>query len=197
LLNRFTAGYDVGMSTATITAPSQMTAEEFLKLHGDESGVELVKGRIVRSPMPGLDHGRVCFKAALLFGRFADDRDLGRMMTCDSFIPTGNESVRGADFCFFSYKRLPKDTPTPKKTADVPPELVVEVRSPSDRIGAIREKVKEYLAAGVDVVVLLDPAVETATVFKQDSEVQLTNADELTLPDILPEFRVPVSQFFS
>lgn len=43
------------MSTATLPPPiGPMTADEFLRLHGDESGIELIDGQIVRLPMPGL-----------------------------------------------------------------------------------------------------------------------------------------------
>jgi Uma2 family endonuclease len=187
------------MSTATIppAAPSLMTAAEFLRLHGDEPGVELVRGRVVRLPMPGLNHGEVVFKTTLVFGQFVTSGQLGRMMTCDSFIPTGEDSVRGADLCYFSYARLPREIPTPKGVADVSPELVVEVRSPSVRLKAIMEKTEEYLEAGVDVVVLIDPAVQTATVFRKDADDrQFTINDELTLPDILPGFSAPVRKFF-
>jgi Uma2 family endonuclease len=185
------------MSTATIpvSAPALMTVEEFLRLHGDEPGVELVRGRVLRLPMSGVDHGEVCFEAASIIREFIKPRGLGRVMTNDSMIPTGEHSARGADVCFFSYKRLPKDIRTPR-VVDVPPELVIEVRSPTDRMKAVMEKIQEYLDAGVDVVVLLDPAVESATVFRKDAEQQLTNRDELTLPDILPEFSVPVRKFF-
>ena len=48
---------------APIPASPLMTAQEFLRIHGDDSGVELVKGRVVRCPMPGAQHGEVCGKA--------------------------------------------------------------------------------------------------------------------------------------
>lgn len=188
------------MSTATIPpAPALMTAAEFLKLHGDDSGVELVKGRIVRCPMPGAEHGRVCGEAYASLREFVKPRELGRLMTNDTHVYAGADpdSVRGADVCFLSYKRLPKDQPLPKGALEIPPELVIEVRSPPDRLRNMQEKVNEYLDAGVDVVVVLDPSVEIATIFRKDSDLTLSSRDELTLPDILPEFRVPVRQFFA
>ena len=188
------------MSSATIpsAAPALMTAEVFLKLHGDDSGIELVKGRIVRLPMPGLHHGRVCFTTAFLLGDFVMQRDLGQIMTNDSFVHAGSnpDSVRGADVCYFSYARLPKDEPCPTGAAEVSPNLVVEVRSPSDRSREVQEKVDVYLKAGVDVVLVLDPALESATVFRKTSEDRLSSRDELTLPDVLPGFSVLVRKFF-
>jgi len=184
------------MSAATIAEPALMTVNEFMRLHGNEPGVELVRGRVVRLPMAGLDHGEVCVTACLILGGFVKAHGLGRVMSNDAIVPTGEHSARGADVCFFSYNRLPKNVPTPR-VADVPPELVIEVRSPTDRMKAIAEKIDEYLEAGVDVVVLLEPAVQVATVFRKDADQrQLSSKDELSLPDVLPGFSVRVGQFF-
>ena len=119
-------------------------------------------------------------------------------MTNDSFVYAGSnpDSVRGVYVCYFSYARLPKAEPCPKGAAEVSPELVIEVRSPSDRSRVVQEKVDQYLEAGVEDVVVLDPALESATVFRKTSEDRLSNRDELTLPDVLPGFAVPVRKFF-
>ena len=39
------------------TIQTDMTTDEFLRQHGDESGIELVNGQIRRVPMPECDHG--------------------------------------------------------------------------------------------------------------------------------------------
>ncbi|MFO0802107.1 MAG: Uma2 family endonuclease [Gemmataceae bacterium] len=117
-------------------------------------------------------------------------------MICDTTIPTGAYSVRGADLCYFSFNRLSKETPTQLGAADVPPELVIEVRPPSNTLRTVIKKVDDYLEAGVDVVVLLEPAAETATVFRKGTDQQLSGDEVLTLPDILPGFSVPVRKFF-
>jgi Uma2 family endonuclease len=175
-----------------------MTAEEFVRLHGDESGVELVKGRVVRLPMPGAAHGEVCGNAYAFIREVAKAAGLGRVMANDTFVRTGPDTYRGADVGFISFTRLPKEPPTPKGPLEVAPELVVEVRSPTDRTGDIQIKVGEYLNAGVAVVVVLDPVVEAAAVYRQtdDFPQRMHNGDELTLPDVLPGFAVPVRRFF-
>jgi Uma2 family endonuclease len=180
--------------------PPLMTAEEFVRLHGHESGVELVKGRIVRMPMPGAEHGEICLTAGALVREVAKAAGLGRVMCNDTFVRTGTnpDTYRGADVCFISYARLPKEQPSPRGPLDIPPDLVFEVRSPSDRMGDIQIKVGEYLNAGVTVVVVLDPAIEAAAVYRQtdDFPQRMHNGDDLTLPDVLPGFAVPVRRFF-
>jgi len=120
-------------------------------------------------------------------------------MTNDSWVKTerGPDTVRGADLVFWSYERLPKGD-LPEGVIPIAPDLVVEVRSPSERWTNVFAKVLEYLNAGVRVACILDPATETFSVYRADEIQQiLTVDDDFTLPDVLPEFRVRVGQFFA
>lgn len=187
------------MNTALPPAPALMTAEEFVKLHGDESGVELVNGRVVRYPMPGVKHGEVCLNAGAIIRDFVKKNGLGRVVSNDSFIRTaaGPDTYRGADVFYISYALLPKDREVPEGPMEQPPELVIEVRSPTDRLNRMTAKATEYLEAGIVVVVILDPKTESAAVFRLDElPLRLSNSDEFALPDILPGFSAPVRSFF-
>ena len=194
------------MSTAV--ADERMTAAEFLKKYGHCSGVELVRGRVVWAGrperpaaggfrMPEFKHGVVCQRAARAIDDFVEANKLGWVAINDTFVTVDAESgtVRGADVLYVSYARLPPG-PIPDDLP-VPPELVVEVRSPTERWGQLFGKVGEYLSAGVTVVVAIDSNTETVSVYRDDGRQQiLTTADELTLPDVLPGFAVPVARFF-
>jgi len=176
-----------------------MTAAEFVRLHGDESGVELVKGRVVRCPMPGGRHGDVCSKANYYLTAYALERGTGRVMSNDTFVRVGTnpDAYRGADVCFLSYDQLPKEQKTPTGPLEQTPELVVEVRSPTDRMNYLTAKATEYIQAGVKAVLILDPKIESAAVFREDELPQrFSNGDEVTLPDVLPGFAVPARKFF-
>lgn len=190
------------MSRATMPTPAAatplMTAAEFLAKHGDESGVELIKGRVVRLPMPGGKHGVICGNAYFLVREFVKKHDLGWIMSNDTFVRTGVEpdTFRGADVCFLSYARLPKDQEVPDGPVPAP-DLVIEVKSPTDRLKQLSDKAYEYIDAGVAVVVVLFPETKTAAIYRGESlPIALGTSDALTLPDLLPEFRVPVSRFF-
>ena len=71
------------------------------------------------------------------------------------------------------------------------------MRSPGDRWNAVLAKVAEYLDAGVGVVCVFDDDSRTVQVYDADRPVRVLNeADDLTFPTLLPEFRVRVAQFF-
>ena len=182
---------------ATAEMLELMTAEEFGNRPDPGYPEELVRGRTVAMPVPDRRHGFVCSKADRIFGNFVDEHDLGRVMSNDSGVITerGPDTVRGADVCYYSYQRLPKG-PLDKGYGPEVPELVVEVRSSTDRWRDIHEKITEYLHAGVLVVIVLDPGLSTAHVFGPDDPPRTLQAgDELILPGILEGFRVRVGRF--
>jgi len=177
--------------------PPLMTAEEFCARFGQRRA-ELVKGIVKECPVPFQHHGYLCMQIGTLISIHARTNDLGRVTSNDSWIRTGTnpDTIRGADVCFFTYERLPRG-PMPHGLLDVVPDLVVEVRSPSDLWTDIFSKVVEYLHSGVQVVVVIDPNSVTASVYRSDV-VQVTHQrdDTLTIPDLLPGFAVVVGRLF-
>jgi Uma2 family endonuclease len=86
----------------------------------------------------------------------------------------------------------------PDGVIPVTPELVVEVRSPSDSWSDVVSKMLDYLRAGVSVVVLLDPATRSASVYRDQVRQEIFEADQnLVLPDVLPGFAVSVAALFA
>ena len=186
------------MST-TATEPL-LTADEFMKRHGGETCVELVRGQVVRYPMPGGPHGYIAGNATAMLHNFIREHGLGRVFSNDTLTRTrvkeATETLRGPDVAFVSYARLPKG-PIPEGPLPCAPDLVVEVRSPSDRIPQLSAKATEYLDAGVTVVLVIDPDTESIAVYRENElPIRMHNSDELALPDVLPGFTVQVKRFF-
>lgn len=181
-----------------LAAPPRMTEAEFLAKHGGELNVDLIDGQVVRYSRPGNAHGRLCLHAAFEVELFAEQSGLGRGFSNDTFVRIRDGTLRGADVCFWSYAKLPRETPLTDGVGNVPPELVVEVRSPTDRGTDLMGKAIDYIDAGVQVVVVLDPKTESASVFRSDTRHETFEKDAtLTIPDVLPGFAVPVARFFA
>lgn len=175
-----------------------LTADEFLRLPSDGRPKELVRGRVVYMNVPAPRHGQICSKVDRLVGNFAEEHNRGHVVVNDSGVRTerGPDTVRGADVAFYSYSRVPPG-PFPQGYLPVVPELIFEVRSPTDRWSAILAKVAEYLEAGVTVVCVLDQMTARCHVYRNEEEIQIFRSEEeLTIPDVLPEFRVVVRRFF-
>jgi Uma2 family endonuclease len=184
------------MATATVQA--LLTAEEYGRRPDPGYPEELVRGRIVRMPQPKPRHGQICGQAVYLLRRFLEDHDLGHILCNDAGVITerGPDTVRGPDVAFYSFARVPKG-PLPTEYLNVAPELVIEVRSPSDRWPQVIAKVAEYLNAGILAVCVLDDESRTAHLFYADGPGRILGPDdELTLPDLLGDFQVPIRRFF-
>lgn len=179
--------------------PSPMTVAEFMRLYGDESHIELVKGRVKRLPrMPNPKHGRTCVLVSRYVDQFGEEKNLGRAVSNDSFVEVSTVpgSVRGPDVAFYSFSRLPKGD-IPEGLLPCQPELVFEVKSPSNTWPELYEKVSEYLDSDILVVVLLDPVSRTAKIYRPGGREEFVSADgELTIPDVLPGFSVTMSRLF-
>ena len=67
------------MSTASVTTPTLMTAEEFAQRPDPGYPEELVRGRIVPMPMPKPRHGEICNKAGRILGNCGKTRPWPRI----------------------------------------------------------------------------------------------------------------------
>jgi Uma2 family endonuclease len=185
---------------AVITPASKLlNLEEFAQLPPTDCPRELVRGRIVLMNPPYPWHGFVCARVVRIFGGFIDQHKLGTACCNDAGVVTERDpdTLRGADFSFYSFVRLPKEGLPKKGYALVAPDLVVEVRSPDQAWKNLLAKVAEYLNAGVAVVLVVDPQRQTVTIYRPDQpEETLAQEDDLSLPDVLPGFSVKVAALF-
>jgi Uma2 family endonuclease len=183
---------------ATVT--SLMTAEEYMALPDSFEGpTELVRGELVAMPPARPRQGEICAQIVYLLRKHLEDYPIGRVVSNDSSMVTERnpDTVRGPDVAYYSYERVPKG-PLPEGLLSASPELVFEVRSPSDRWSALHTKTAEYLNANVKAVCVVDEETRTAHVFYADREPKVfTAADELNLPEILGDFRMKVERIFA
>jgi len=175
-----------------------LTADEYAHEADRNLHTELVRGRIVAMNMPTPRHGQICVTLIRLLDAFVREHDLGHVIGNDSGVIThrGPDTVRGADVAFYSFSRVPRG-PLGRGYLPVFPEVVFEVRSPTDRWGAILTKVGEYLIAGVSAVCVLDEMTQTARVYEAvDPERVFGIDEELVLPAPLDGFRITIRRFF-
>ena len=115
----------------------RLTAAQFYALPETERIYELVQGRIVAEPPPGMLHGAVSARITTLLNNYvATGGRRGVVLTCDTWFELAPTTVRGPDVAFLSMERfdLLDDI-----DAAVPgaPDLAVEVVSPSQSVRAM------------------------------------------------------------
>ena len=183
---------------STVLQQSLITAEQFETMEA-EFPRDLVRGEVVIMPPPGVIHGQVCGNLIFALESWVRPIDLGIVTANDSAVLTERnpDSVRGCDIAFTRWEKLP-DRKLPTGAFRVPPDLVAEVQSPSDRWRDVMVKVAEYLDAGVAEVWVVDPDDRSVDVFHDDDRkpTRLSGDQVLKSPDILPGFECAVSEFF-
>ncbi len=157
---------------ATASRSKLMTAEEFMAADLAEGTFELVRGEVTEVPPSMPDHGLVCGNVAGVLWDYGRRSGYGYSLSSDAGVQTEHDpdTVRGADVCFYSHARWPVSKVT-AELIPVPPDLAVEVVSPSNRRGAILKKIGEYREAGVLMVWVVYPRKRCVAVYRADEDV--------------------------
>ena len=178
---------------------ARITADEFWQLCADGKPRELVRGQVVETMPAGFEHGRIAQRVATQLTLYQQQirQYLGEVVIETGFVIRypDSESVRAPDVAFIRKERLPDLRP--HTFAEFAPDLVDEVVSPDDAYSTVREKVEEWLRAGVSVVWVVDPLRRTVEVFRLDAPVEvLREGSTLTCESLLSGFALPLTTLF-
>ena len=121
------------------------TYEDYLRL-GDEKRYEVINGRLEEMPAPGLEHQRIISRIILIMRGFSDEGNLGEVLPAPFDVILSETVVVQPDIVFISNETL-KDVKQGRLFG--PPDLVVEVVSPSSYARDRYEKFSLYEKYGV------------------------------------------------
>ncbi|MHC4974835.1 MAG: Uma2 family endonuclease [Planctomycetota bacterium] len=172
------------------------TAEQLLRA-GDIGRCELVRGELRMMIPPGFAHGRITIKLTGPIVNHVEAHDLGTVVAAETgfLLSRDPDTVRAPDIAFVRAERGPGPE---RGYFPGAPDLAVEVLSPDDRPGYVREKVAEWLEAGSHAVWVADPRARSVTVHAPAGEPRvLQESDTLEGGDVLPGFALAVREIFS
>jgi Uma2 family endonuclease len=165
------------MLPATFTAPG-LSEAEFLALCGKfpDATLEYTEdGTVIVMPPTDPDSGMRVHYVNQKLGEWAERDGRGGVVGPDTgfFFPRG--SRRAPDAAWFDKNRwrAAKQKQAPLTFPEFAPEFVIEVRSPRDRRGSLREKMEEYIANGVQLGWLIDPFERTVEIYRPGREPEL------------------------
>ena len=181
------------MSTIEHPAATALTAADLLAMP-DGKYYELVDGQLEIKDV-GFESSRIAIRLAAYLFNYCEKMKLGWVLGSDAsyqcFSPD-SQRVRKPDVSFISLEKIPLDHP-PMGFIPVPPDLAVEVISPNDLADEVDQKVIDYLDAGVRLVWVIHPVLAQVMVYRPNSAQALSSQDELSGEDVIPGFRVKIS----
>jgi len=183
-----------------IGAPELMTASELLTHDSRGQRTELLHGRLIVREPTGMPHASVLTELTVRIGMHvrASDPPLGYVFVGDPgfWVARDPDTVRAPDLAYVTRERLP-DGVIPGGYFEGVPDLAVEIRSPSDRTGAVLTKVGTWLEGGCAVVWVIDPVRRTAQHYAADGTIRLHGASEaLDAQQVLPGLSIPLGSLW-
>jgi Uma2 family endonuclease len=178
---------------------SSLTVRDLEKLQAQHPDyqMELVGGEIVIMSPSGYESDEVAAEIIAQLRNWVRPRKLGRVTASSAGfkLPNADQDVRAPDASFVRAERLKRTT---ADYAQLVPDLTFEVKSKSDSIIRLREKIQQFLDLGTQVGVLVDPRTRTLEVYRPgDERVTLQDGDSLTVPELLPGWEMAIADIWA
>ncbi|XWK90785.1 MAG: Uma2 family endonuclease [Phormidium sp.] len=156
--------------------------------------LELQDGNIVIMGPSDIESSEIGAEFIRLLGNWIKPRKLGRIFDSSGGFIMPNTDLRAPDVSFVSRERLREPV---RAFGELVPDLVVEIKSRTDRIKKLKDKIQMFLEMGARVGILIDPDEQTVTIYRSGSEATLLNNQQnLTIPELFPGWELPISELW-
>lgn len=157
------------------------------------------QGVLIMSPPVGFEGGRREFNLAVQFGRWVETDGTGVAFSSQTLFELPNGAKYMPDLAWIRRDRLMLLTLEQRRGfVAIAPDFVVELRSPSDALAPLQEKMLDYLDAGVQLAWLIDPQGRRVEVYGLGADrLVLENPDSVRGDPLLLGFTLDLKPLFS
>jgi len=171
-----------------------VTQEQFAALAIANQDLQLertAQGELIVNPPTGWETGKRNWSiSGELYLWWRNAGEPGEAFDSSTAFILPNGATRSPDASWVSQARW--DALTPEQTgtfANICPDFVVELRSGSDNLKPLQEKMQEYMDNGAKLGWLIDPQNRQVEIYRLGLEVEvLANSTELSGEEVLPGF---------
>ena len=156
--------------------------------------LELVDGKIIIIGPSDIVSSEIGAEFGRLLLNWVKPRKLGRVFESSGGFILPNSNVTAPDVSFVTADRLKQSK---RYFAELVPDLVVEIKSQSDRLKPLGEKIQSFIELGAKVGILIDPDKRTVTIYTPTAEpVVLRDSDMISIPELLPGWEIAVTELW-
>ena len=178
----------------TLTINNLEKIEQILKDDDNDYQIELQEGNILIMGPSDIESSEIGAEFIRLLGNWIKPRRLGRIFDSSGGFIMPNTDLRAPDVSFVSAQRLKR---TVRDFGNLVPDLVVEIKSKTDRVFKLENKLKLFLELGAKVGILINPDELTVTVYRPGGKViLLTEDDKLTVDELFPGWEIAISELW-
>jgi Uma2 family endonuclease len=183
--------------TLNVGSLTHLTHAQFRELCRENRDVRLeltAKGELVVMPPTGWESGRRNSDLNLELGVWNRQTGLGVVFDSSTGFILPNGAIRSPDAAWVAMSRIAPINPNPDGFLPLAPDFVIELRSASDRLQPLQEKMQEYIDNGVRLGFLLNPQNQSVEVYRIDQGTEvLQSPAELSGENVLPGFVLPLT----
>lgn len=173
----------------------RFTYQDYLAIPEDTSRRhEIVDGEFFVTPTPRFRHQQVVMNLSALLHTLARRYELGEVAMGPVTVHLHDEGVTEPDVIFVRADRL--EVVDPEGAVHGPPDLVVEVLSPSNRDHDRGPKRKQYMASGVPELWILDADERSVEVWRPDLKAPDVVEDAVVWRVGEHRFEIPLEDVF-
>jgi len=178
-----------------------LTGEEFEQLCQDnrETRMELTaKGELILMPPTGSKTGLRNAKLTRHFGNWAEPNGTGVAFDSSSGFVLPNGARRSPDVSWVKRERWDALTEEEQDGfAPLCPDFVIELRSRSDNLPPLEDKMLEYIANGAQMAWLIDPLRKRVYIYRPNRKAEILEDPETVQGDPeLPGFKLDVRELW-
>ncbi|MCD9189041.1 MAG: Uma2 family endonuclease [Pyrinomonadaceae bacterium] len=155
-------------------------------------------GEIIFMPPTGSETGIKNFKLTGMFWTWVEKDGSGEGFDSSTGFVLPNGAKRSPDLSWMTLEKwnaIPKAKR--KKFAPVCPDFVVELRSETDNLNKLQEKMTEYIENGASLGWLIDAAKRKVYVYRPNEEVEiLENPNEISGEPLLKDFTLKLKEIW-
>lgn len=184
------------------TTARLMTAEELIAMPKSEVRYELVRGELVSRQWAGMRDGLASTNILFSLWTHVKENNLGMAYPANTgfLIESGPDHVRAPSVAFVERERVEvvmSDEKYRDRYFPGAPDLAVEVVIPSDTYYYMNGKIADWLNTGARMVIVVIANIPLVKVYRSQTDFDvLTEADTLDGGDVVPGWRMPVSEIF-